>query len=124
MTMLDTTTPSVLSYARSTGASSVVVAMNCTDQSQTISLDPSAAGVTGTKVKTLLTDDRNTEKKASLKNVTIAPYSSWIASVESTGPTERHLSIPANSPRGALAGLEIGEIRDASIKAVHRQSES
>jgi alpha-glucosidase len=82
MTMLDSTNPSVLSYVRSNGSSSVVVALNCTDQPQTISLDPSAAGVTGTKVKTLLTDDSALEKKTSFKNVTIAPYSSWIASIE------------------------------------------
>jgi alpha-glucosidase len=82
MKMLDTANRSVLSFVRSTGSSSVVVSMNCTGEPQTISLDPSAAGVTGTKVKTLLTDDPALEKTTSLKNVTIAPYSSWIASIE------------------------------------------
>ncbi len=82
MKMLDTANRSVLSFVRSTGASSVVVSMNCTGEPQTISLDPSAAGVTGTKVKTLLTDDPAIEKTTSLKSVTIAPYSSWIASIE------------------------------------------
>ena len=82
MTMIDTSNPSVLSYVRSADSSSVVVVLNCTGDPQTISLDPSTAGVTGTKVKTLLTDDSSLEKKISLKDVTVAPYSSWIASIE------------------------------------------
>jgi alpha-glucosidase len=82
MMMLDNTNPSVLSYVRTAGSDSVVVAVNCTGESQTISLDPSAAGVSGTKAETLLTDDPGLKRKTSLKDVTIAPYSSWIASIK------------------------------------------
>jgi hypothetical protein len=82
MKMLDPTNPSVLSFVRSAGSSSVIVALNCTGEPQTISLDPGVAGVNGTKVKTLLTDDSALEKATSLKSITIAPYSSWVASIE------------------------------------------
>jgi alpha-glucosidase len=82
MTMLDTSNPSVLSYVISNGSSSVIIVLNCTSQAQTISLDLAAAGVTGTKVNTLLTDDPALQKTKSLNSITIAPYSSWIASIE------------------------------------------
>jgi alpha-glucosidase len=39
MMMLDNTNPSVLSYVRTAGSDSVVVAVNCTGESQTISLE-------------------------------------------------------------------------------------
>jgi alpha-glucosidase len=81
MKMLDTTNPNVLSFVRSTDSSAVVVVLNCTGEPQTISLDPGVAGITGTKVKTLLTDDPALEKATSLNSVTIAPYSSWLASI-------------------------------------------
>jgi alpha-glucosidase len=82
MAMLDTSNPSVLSYVRVKGGSAVVVALNCTGQPQTISLDVSAAGVEGKSVKTLLTDDADLNTARSLQSVTLAPYASWIASVQ------------------------------------------
>ena len=82
MTMLDTSNANVLSYVRSTGSSSVVVAVNCTGEPQTISLDVSAAGVTGSTVKTLLADDTALNSITSLKSITLAPYTSWIGSVQ------------------------------------------
>lgn len=82
MTMLDTANASVLSYVRSTGKASVVVALNCTSMPQTVSLDLSGSGVTGSKAKTLMTDDPALQTNTSLKTITLAPYASWIASVE------------------------------------------
>jgi alpha-glucosidase len=76
MTMLDTANANVLSYLRTEGASRVVVAMNFSAEPRTISLD-----VAGT-VKTLATDDPALQSATSLKSVTLAPFSSWIASVE------------------------------------------
>ena len=82
MTMLDTSNNDVLSYVRSTGSgAAVVVAMNCTAQAKTISLDVSGAGVTGTKVKTLATDAASL-KSASTLTVMLPPFASWVASVE------------------------------------------
>jgi alpha-glucosidase len=81
-TMLDTTNPSVLSYVRIERGATVVVAMNCTGTPQTISLDLSNTGVKGTKATTLLTDDPTLKSATSLTQVTLAPYASWIASVQ------------------------------------------
>ena len=77
MKFLDESNPSVLSYVRTEGSSKVVTVVNCTSDAQTVSLD-----VAGNKVKTLMTDDPALEKASSLKSVTLAPYASWIASVE------------------------------------------
>jgi alpha-glucosidase len=77
MTMLDTTNPDVLSYVRTLGSSSVVVAVNCTAAPQTITLT-----VPGTRIRTLITDDPSLQSASSLKSITLAPYSSWVASVE------------------------------------------
>jgi alpha-glucosidase len=82
MTMLDTSNPSVLSYVRSNGKTAVVVAMNCTGEAQTISLDLSPANVKGTTVKTLATDDPSLKSATKLTGITLAPYTTWIASVQ------------------------------------------
>jgi len=76
ISMLDTANADVLSYLRTEGASRVVVAMNFSAEPRTISLD-----VAGT-AKTLATDDPALQSATSLKSVTLAPFSSWIASVE------------------------------------------
>jgi alpha-glucosidase len=82
MTMLDTSNPSVLSYARVKDGKGVVVALNCTGEPQTISLEVSAAGLKGRGVKTLLTDDAKLRAAGSLKSITLAPYASWMAELE------------------------------------------
>jgi len=82
MTMLDTSNPSVLSYVRSNGKAAVVVAMNCTAEPQTVSLDLSPANLHGSSVKTLATDDPNLKSATQLTGVTLAPYTTWIASVK------------------------------------------
>jgi alpha-glucosidase len=82
LTMLDTTNPDVLSYVRSTGSGpAVVVAMNFTSEPKTVSLDVSTAGITGSTVKTLATDDPSLKSTSTLKNITLPPYASWVASV-------------------------------------------
>ncbi len=83
MTMLDTSNPDVLSYVRSTGTGpAVVIAMNFTAEPKTLSLDLSSAGVTGTSIKTLAADDASLLSIGTLKNVTLPPYASWVASVQ------------------------------------------
>ncbi len=84
LTMLDRTNPNVLSYVRkgSAGSPSVVVALNFTAQPQTISLNLAGTGVTGTNVKTLLTDDASLQSTTSLTGITLPPFASWIASVQ------------------------------------------
>ena len=82
-TMINTDNSSVISYVRASeaGTPPVVVAVNCTGSPQTIQLDAKAAGVTGTRVKTLLTDAPALENATSL-SVTLPPFASWVASVE------------------------------------------
>jgi alpha-glucosidase len=82
MTMLDTGNASVLAYLRTSGTNSVVAIFNCSGKPQTVSIDPRAAGAAGTRLTTLLTDDSDLVTKTSLKEVTIGPYASWIASIE------------------------------------------
>ena len=81
--MLDDSNPDVLSYVRWTGSgAAVVVAMNFTAEPRTISLDVSAAGVSGTKVKTLAADEPSLERVQSLSRITLPPFASWVGSVE------------------------------------------
>ncbi|MDP9038086.1 MAG: alpha-glucosidase [Acidobacteriota bacterium] len=84
MTMVNTDDPNVLAYVRSTGSSSVLVVLNCTGTAQKVSFDLSGAGggAKGTTAKTLVTDDPTLQKASGLKDVTIAPYASWIAAVQ------------------------------------------
>lgn len=83
MTMLDTTNPDVLSYVRSTGSGpAVVVALNCTAEPKTISLDLANSGVTGKTIKTLATDEESLKSTSTLTNITLPPYASWVASVQ------------------------------------------
>jgi alpha-glucosidase len=82
--MIDKDNPSVLSYVRKSvdGRPAVVVALNFTASPQTISLDTHTAGVSGSTVKTVLTDAPSLEHTTTLHNITLPPYASWIGSVE------------------------------------------
>jgi alpha-glucosidase len=84
--MLDESNPSVLSYVREgvAGHPAIVVALNFTDQPQTISLDPSKANVSGKTVTTLLTNAPALRQATSLQNITLPPYASWIGQIGST----------------------------------------
>ena len=82
--MLDTANPNVLSYLRTApaGQPAVVVSLNMSSQPQTVSLDPSAAGVPGTRAKTLLSSDPSLAGVTSAQSVTLPPFASWVASVQ------------------------------------------
>lgn len=84
MIMLDRSNRSVLSYIRQGvgGQPSVVVVLNFTGQSQTISLDLKSEGIAVNTVKTLLTDAPSLQSTSSLSNMTLPPYASWIGSVQ------------------------------------------
>ena len=84
LTMLDRTNPNVLSYLRKgpPGSPSVVVALNFTAQSQTVSLDLAGIGLSGNSVKTLLTDAPSLQSATSLKQIELPPFASWIGSVQ------------------------------------------
>ena len=84
LTMLDPTNPNVLSYVRkgAAGSPSIVVVMNFTAQPQTATLDLKGTGVSGTNVKTLMTDDPSLQSAMDLTHIQLAPFASWIASVQ------------------------------------------
>lgn len=81
--MLDAGDANVLAYLRTApeGAAPVVVAINVSAQPKTVSLDLSAQGVTGNSAKTLAASEDSLKAATSLKNVTLPPYSTWIAEV-------------------------------------------
>ncbi|HEY0796900.1 MAG TPA: alpha-glucosidase [Acidisarcina sp.] len=84
MTMLDENNSSVISYVREgmDGQPAVIVSVNCSASAQTISLDPSTAGVTGKRVKTLMTNTPDLQQTTTLTAITLPPYASWVASVQ------------------------------------------
>ena len=81
--MLDADDPNVLAYVRTApkGSAPVVVAMNMSGQAKTVSLNVSAAGVAGKTVRTLAASDAALKTATSLQNVTLPPFSSWVAEV-------------------------------------------
>ncbi len=84
MVMLDENNPSVLSYVRESVADQapVVVAVNCTNQPQTISLDLHDVGITGTSASTLITDAPELQQATSLTSITLPPFASWVGSIK------------------------------------------
>lgn len=82
--MLEKDNPSVLSYVRKSvnGNPSIVVALNFTARSQTISLHPETEGVSGNTVKTMLTDADSLQHQDSLQHIVLPPFASWIGSVQ------------------------------------------
>jgi len=82
MIMLDETNPSVLSYVREgvAGQPAIIVAVNCTATTQTVSLHPQAAGVSAKTVRTLLTDAPSLQQQSDLSAITLPPYVSWVGS--------------------------------------------
>ena len=82
--MLNRDDADVLAYVRTApeGAAPVVVAMNMSAQPKTVSLDASAAGVTGGTVHTLAASDPSLSAVQSLTSVTLPPYSAWVGSVQ------------------------------------------
>ncbi len=81
--MINKDNPSVLAYVRKgvDGHAPIVVALNFTASPQTISLDAASAGVTGTHVTTVLTDQPSLERTSTLTNITLPPFASWVGRV-------------------------------------------
>ncbi len=81
--MLNPDDPSVISYIRAgvDGKPSIVVAVNCTAQPQTITLDPKPAGITASTINTVLTDNPELNSATTL-NITLPPFASWVATVQ------------------------------------------
>ena len=74
MTMLDIGNDKVVSYTRKADGKSVVVAVNFSNQPQTISFGSAAMG----PVATLMTDAPELKEVHTLKDVTLPPFASWV----------------------------------------------
>lgn len=81
--MLDAGDTNVLAYLRTPpqGAAPVVVAINMSAQPKTVSLNLSAEGISAKAAKTLAASDASLTGATSLQNLTLPPYSTWIAEV-------------------------------------------
>jgi len=83
LTMLDTTNPAVLSYARTAPSGhALIISLNMTATPQTLHLDLTPANISTTRVKTLLADDASLSSITSLQNVTLPPFATLITEVQ------------------------------------------
>ena len=83
MILLDRGNPDVLSFVRTAeGRAPVVVAINMSAKTQTITVDLASAGMKGATVNTLAASDASLDAVSSLVSITLPPYASWVASVQ------------------------------------------
>jgi len=83
MVFLDQGNPSVLSFARVDGSGrAVLVSLNMTGAAQTVSLNSSDAGASGTRVTTLMASDASLGSTRSTLGVVLPPFATWVASIE------------------------------------------
>lgn len=79
MLMLDVQNPKVLSFARvAKDGTAVLVALNMSPVSQTVSLDVKAAGVRHSKLTTLMASPVSMEKPTSARFITLPAYAAWV----------------------------------------------
>jgi len=85
LTMLNKNNKAVLSYLRSTTGSksktSVIVAINMSDQPQTVSFNLKQMGNKNYMIHTLATNEASLNSVSSLNSITLPPFASWIASI-------------------------------------------
>jgi alpha-glucosidase len=83
MAFLDQGNASVLSFARVDDAGrAVLIALNMTGGTQTVSLDPAEAGARGTRVTTLMTSEDALWPARTAQAIELPPFACWVASVE------------------------------------------
>ena len=81
--MLDPTNPRVLTYARVTPeGSGMLVSLNMSAQTQTLSLSGPAAGFAGNRFRTLLSSPGEITVAAPAMRITLPPYGAWVGAVE------------------------------------------
>lgn len=84
--MLDTTNPSVFSYARTVPTGSkfhpIVVSLNFTAEPQIVHLDLTSAGIISTSAKALLADAADLTAVTTLTTFILPPYASLVAEVK------------------------------------------
>jgi|SRR5579872_1136332 len=81
--MLDVRNADVLSYARLTASGeAVVVALNMSSRSRTVSLDVRSAGIKESKVVTLLANPKIKSSTRSTQGIHLAPFGVWVGSIK------------------------------------------
>jgi alpha-glucosidase len=80
LVMLDTSNPSVLSYARASAAGeTVIVSLNMSARPQTSTLDLVQAGLHGSHLQTLLSSPDPLAHGDAKEPVSLPPYAAWVA---------------------------------------------
>jgi len=83
LVMLDPTNAHVLTYARVTPeGSGVLVSLNMSAQTQTVTLSGSAAGLAGSHFRTLLSSPVDIDVVVPGARVTLPPYGAWVGALE------------------------------------------
>jgi alpha-glucosidase len=84
MVMLDAANANVLSYVRTApdGSKPLVVVLNMSAEPQTISLDLAAAGIKGTRLRIVRTDEPAGLPVVDPKSIALPAFSSWVATVD------------------------------------------
>ena len=81
--MLDATNPRVLTYARVTDdGSGILVSLNMSALTQTVTLSTAAAGLAGNRFRPLLSSPGEFSVSAPGTRLTLPPYGAWVAAVE------------------------------------------
>jgi alpha-glucosidase len=82
LVMLDANNPHVLTYARVTAdGSGMIIALNMSAQTQTVSLNTAGAGLAGNRWRTLLSSPVEIPTDARGR-LTLPPYAAWLAGIE------------------------------------------
>ena len=83
MVMLDPTNANVLSYARvAADGKAVVVSLNMSAQDQSVALGLGAAGLKGTRCRTLLSSPKGPEVRCTAERIALPPFGAWVAALE------------------------------------------
>jgi alpha-glucosidase len=77
--MLDPQNASVLSYARvGTDGKAILVSLNMSPTAAAVSLDLKAAGVTGSRLETLMASPGPMASRAAADRITLPPFAAWV----------------------------------------------
>ena len=81
--MLDPTNPHMLSYARvAPDGKAIVVSLNMSAQEQSVALGLHAAGLAGTRCRTLLASPKGPESRSASERIALPPFGAWVAALE------------------------------------------
>ena len=81
--MLDPTNANVLSYARvAPDGKAIVVSLNMSAQEQSVALGLPAAGLPGTRCRTLLASPKGPASRSASERIALPPFGAWVAALE------------------------------------------